>query len=156
MGRWKAIDAIKTSTARVIVLHASDMDLSPFVLEMAYLNITDRTWIAREAWITSALIAKLAYLPYFGGSIGFAKPRADIPGLKEFLCKTSILANIQMMSWPLSSGKLLLTVLVFHTTLIIEWIWLVKTTDYMPCLKNSVLEKRSWKILKTLIWMYHS
>ncbi|XP_069329162.1 vomeronasal type-2 receptor 1-like [Eulemur rufifrons] len=81
----KAVDAIKTSTARVIVLYASDIDLSPFVLEMVYHNITDRTWIASEAWITSALIAKPGYFPYFGGSIGFAIPRTDIPGLKEFL-----------------------------------------------------------------------
>lgn len=81
----KAIDAIKKSTARVIVLYASDIELVPFALEMVYHNITDRTWIASEAWITSALIAKPEYFPYFGGSIGFAIPRADIPGLKEFL-----------------------------------------------------------------------
>ncbi|XP_007941751.1 vomeronasal type-2 receptor 1-like [Orycteropus afer afer] len=81
----QAINAIKYSTARVIVLYASDIDLSPFVLEIVYHNITDRTWIATEAWITSALIAKPKYFPYFGGTIGFAIPRADIPGLKEFL-----------------------------------------------------------------------
>ncbi|XP_023443408.2 vomeronasal type-2 receptor 1-like [Dasypus novemcinctus] len=81
----KAVNAVKHSTARVIVLYASDIDLSPFVLEMVYHNITDRTWIASEAWITSALIAKPEYFPYFGGSLGFAISRADIPGLKEFL-----------------------------------------------------------------------
>ncbi|XP_008838864.1 vomeronasal type-2 receptor 1-like, partial [Nannospalax galili] len=81
----KAVDAVKTSTAKVIVLFSSDIDLSPFVLEMIHHNITDRTWIASEAWITSALIAKPEYFPYFGGSIGFAIPRTDIPGLKEFL-----------------------------------------------------------------------
>uniref|UniRef100_A0A8W4FHM2 Parathyroid cell calcium-sensing receptor n=1 Tax=Sus scrofa TaxID=9823 RepID=A0A8W4FHM2_PIG len=70
---------------KVIVLYASDIDLTPFVLDMVYHNITDRTWIASEAWITSALIAKPEYFPYFGGSIGFAIPRADIPGIKEFL-----------------------------------------------------------------------
>ncbi|XP_028750360.1 vomeronasal type-2 receptor 1 [Peromyscus leucopus] len=81
----KAVDAVKSSTARVVVLYTSDIDLSPFVLEMIHHNITDRTWIASEAWITSALIAKPEYFPYFGGSIGFAVPRAVIPGLKEFL-----------------------------------------------------------------------
>ncbi|KAM9604295.1 LOW QUALITY PROTEIN: vomeronasal type-2 receptor 1-like [Trichechus inunguis] len=81
----QAINAVKNSTARVIVLYASDIDLSPFVLEIVYQNIIDRTWIAGEAWITSALIAKPEYFPYFDGSIGFAIPRADIPGLKEFL-----------------------------------------------------------------------
>uniref|UniRef100_A0A8C5L7L1 Vomeronasal type-2 receptor 1-like n=1 Tax=Jaculus jaculus TaxID=51337 RepID=A0A8C5L7L1_JACJA len=81
----KAVNAIRSSTAKVIVLYASDLDLSPFVLEMVHHNITGRTWIASEAWITSALIARPEYFPYFGGSIGFAIPRADIPGLKEFL-----------------------------------------------------------------------
>ncbi|XP_048201982.1 vomeronasal type-2 receptor 1-like [Perognathus longimembris pacificus] len=81
----KAVNAIKDSSAKVIVLYASDLDLSPFVLEMVHHNITDRTWIASEAWITSALMAKPEYFPYFGGSIGFAVPRSDIPGLREFL-----------------------------------------------------------------------
>ncbi|XP_040611152.1 vomeronasal type-2 receptor 1 [Mesocricetus auratus] len=81
----KAVTAVKTSTARVVVLFTSDIDLSPFVLEMVHHNITDRTWIASEAWITSALIAKPEYFPYFGGTIGFAVPRAVIPGLKDFL-----------------------------------------------------------------------
>ncbi|XP_076788589.1 vomeronasal type-2 receptor 1-like isoform X2 [Arvicanthis niloticus] len=81
----KAVKAVKTSTAKVIVLFTTDIDLSPFVLEVIHHNITDRTWIASEAWITSALIAKPEYFPYFGGTIGFAIPRSVIPGLKEFL-----------------------------------------------------------------------
>uniref|UniRef100_A0A8D2B551 G-protein coupled receptors family 3 profile domain-containing protein n=1 Tax=Sciurus vulgaris TaxID=55149 RepID=A0A8D2B551_SCIVU len=81
----RAVEAVKSSTARVVVLYASDFDLEPFALEMVHHNITDRTWIASEAWITSALLAKPEYFPYFGGSIGFAVPRTDIPGLKEFL-----------------------------------------------------------------------
>uniref|UniRef100_A0A8C2LLW1 G-protein coupled receptors family 3 profile domain-containing protein n=1 Tax=Cricetulus griseus TaxID=10029 RepID=A0A8C2LLW1_CRIGR len=81
----KAVNAVMTPTARVIVLYTSDIDLSSFVLEMVHHNITDRTWIASEAWITSALIAKPEYFPYFGGTIGFAVPRTVIPGLKEFL-----------------------------------------------------------------------
>eukprot|EP00072_Mus_musculus_P003309 NP_001098084.1 vomeronasal 2, receptor 3 [Mus musculus] len=80
-----AIDAVKSSTAKVIVLYATDFDLSPFVLEVIHHNIAHRTWIATEAWITSALIAKPEYFPYFGGTIGFAIPRSVIPGLKEFL-----------------------------------------------------------------------
>ena len=80
-----AVDAMKNSTARVIVLYASDTHLSPFALEMVHHNIIGRTWIVSEAWIISALIARPEYFPYFGGSIGFAIPRADIPGLKGFL-----------------------------------------------------------------------
>ncbi|XP_007521142.2 vomeronasal type-2 receptor 1-like [Erinaceus europaeus] len=81
----KVIDTIKESTARVIVLYASDLDLGPLVMAIVHHNITGRTWIASESWITSAVLAKPEYFPYFGGTIGFAVPRADIPGLKEFL-----------------------------------------------------------------------
>ncbi|XP_027731591.1 vomeronasal type-2 receptor 1-like [Vombatus ursinus] len=80
-----AVETIKNSTAKVIVLYTSDIDLSPFVLEIKHNNITDRTWIASEAWITSSLIAKPEYFPFFKGTIGFAVPRANITGLKEFL-----------------------------------------------------------------------
>ncbi|XP_032754184.1 vomeronasal type-2 receptor 1-like [Rattus rattus] len=80
-----AVNEVKKSTAKVIVLYATDIHLSPFVLEVVHHNITDRTWIASEAWITSALIAKPEYFPYFGGTIGLAVPRSVIPGLKEFL-----------------------------------------------------------------------
>ena len=45
----KAIKAIKSSTAKVIVLFSTDIDLGPFVLEVIHHNITDRTWIASEA-----------------------------------------------------------------------------------------------------------
>ena len=45
----KAVDARKKSTAQVVMLYAFDIDLSPFVLEMVYHNISDRTWIASEA-----------------------------------------------------------------------------------------------------------
>ncbi|XP_060052931.1 vomeronasal type-2 receptor 1-like [Erinaceus europaeus] len=81
----KVIDTIEKSTARVIVLYASDLDLGPLVMAIVHHNITGRTWIASEAWITSAALAKPEYFPYFGGTIGFAVSRADIPGLKEFL-----------------------------------------------------------------------
>lgn len=81
----KAVDAIKNSTARVVLLYASDIDPSSFALEMVHHNVTDSIWIVSEAWITSALITRPEYFPYLGGIIGFTIPRADIPGLKEFL-----------------------------------------------------------------------
>lgn len=61
----KAVHDIKKSTAQIIMLCAFDIDLSPFTLEMVYHNITNRTRIASEAGITSALIAKPEYSPYF-------------------------------------------------------------------------------------------
>lgn len=151
----KAVDAIKNSTAR-LVLYASDIDLNPFALEMFHHNITDRTWIASEAWITSALITKPEYFPYFGGSIGFAIPRTDIPGLKEFLYDVH----------PSKDPNDVLTVEFWQTAFNCTWLNSTvpssidhrvnvtgKDDRFMPCLINSVLESRSWKILKIRIWM---
>lgn len=79
----KAVDARKKSTAQVVMLYAFDIDLSPFVLEMVYHNISDRTWIASEASLSPRPSLLSLNIPHiFCGSIGFAIPRADIPGLK--------------------------------------------------------------------------
>lgn len=44
------------STARIIVVFSSDVDLSPLVTELLRHNVTNRTWVASEAWVTSALV----------------------------------------------------------------------------------------------------
>lgn len=46
------------STAKIIVVFSSDVDLSPLVTELLRHNVTNRTWIASEAWVTSALVLK--------------------------------------------------------------------------------------------------
>lgn len=46
------------STAKIIVVFSSDVDLSPLVTELLRHNVTNRTWIASEAWVTSALLLK--------------------------------------------------------------------------------------------------
>uniref|UniRef100_A0A8D0HK83 G-protein coupled receptors family 3 profile domain-containing protein n=1 Tax=Sphenodon punctatus TaxID=8508 RepID=A0A8D0HK83_SPHPU len=79
------VKTIKNNTANVILVYASDIDVSPFMAEVAISNITGKTWIASEAWITSALITKPEYFSFLGGTIGFAVHRGDIPGLKDFL-----------------------------------------------------------------------
>ncbi|CAM4611419.1 unnamed protein product, partial [Caretta caretta] len=65
------VEAIKKSTANIIVVCSSDIDLSPLMDEIAHSNITGKTWIASEAWVTSALIAKPEYFSFLGGTIGF-------------------------------------------------------------------------------------
>ncbi|EMP28964.1 Vomeronasal type-2 receptor 1 [Chelonia mydas] len=70
--------------ANIIVVCSSDIDLSPLMDEIAHSNITGKTWIASEAWVTSALIAKPKYFSFLGGTIGFGVRRGEIPGLKDF------------------------------------------------------------------------
>lgn len=44
------------ATSKIIVVFSSDVDFSPLILELLRHNVTNRTWIASEAWVTSALI----------------------------------------------------------------------------------------------------
>ncbi|RVE64562.1 hypothetical protein OJAV_G00127160 [Oryzias javanicus] len=50
------VQTVVESTAKIIVVFSSDVDLSPLISELLRHNVTNRTWIASEAWITSALI----------------------------------------------------------------------------------------------------
>ncbi|KAG1944622.1 vomeronasal type-2 receptor 1 [Pimephales promelas] len=78
------------STAKIIVVFSSDVDLKPLLDELLRNNITNRTWIASEAWVTSAAISRHPdILPVLGGTIGFAVKQAEIPGLKEHLLGVS-------------------------------------------------------------------
>ncbi|XP_036436941.1 extracellular calcium-sensing receptor [Colossoma macropomum] len=78
-------DRIENSTAKVIVVFASGPDVEPLVKEMVRRNVTDRVWLASEAWAISSLVAKPEYLDVMGGTIGFALRAGQIPGFKEFL-----------------------------------------------------------------------
>lgn len=52
----RIVETVVESTAKIIVVFSSDVDLSPLILELLRHNVTNRTWIASEAWVTSALI----------------------------------------------------------------------------------------------------
>lgn len=52
----RIVQTVVEATAKIIVVFSSDVDLSPLILELVRHNVTNRTWIASEAWITSALI----------------------------------------------------------------------------------------------------
>ncbi|KAM3932363.1 vomeronasal type-2 receptor 1-like [Leptodactylus fuscus] len=79
------VKTINGSSANVIVIFSSDIDLSPLMEALAESNITGKTYIASEAWTTSALIAKPQYFPFLGGTIGFAIRKAELPGFEDFL-----------------------------------------------------------------------
>lgn len=81
----RIVETVQESTAKIIVVFSSEVDLSPLVEELLRYNITNRTWIASEAWVTSALIAQPGALSLLGGALGFGIRRAHIPGLRERL-----------------------------------------------------------------------
>lgn len=55
----RIVETVVESTAKIIVVFSSDVDLSPLIDELLRNNVTNRTWIASEAWVTSALINQL-------------------------------------------------------------------------------------------------
>ncbi|XP_067897569.1 vomeronasal type-2 receptor 1 [Heterodontus francisci] len=95
----RIVDTIEQSTAKIIAVFSADIDLSSLIEEVMQRNISDRTWIASEAWINSALIAKPEYSSLLGGTIGFAIQRADIHGLRNHLIQLD----------PRNSGEKLIT-----------------------------------------------
>lgn len=54
----RIVQTVVESSARIIVVFSSDVDLSPLVSLLLQHNVTNRTWIASEAWVTSALVLK--------------------------------------------------------------------------------------------------
>uniref|UniRef100_A0A8D2LNM7 G-protein coupled receptors family 3 profile domain-containing protein n=1 Tax=Varanus komodoensis TaxID=61221 RepID=A0A8D2LNM7_VARKO len=73
------VKVVKETNATVIVVYSSDIDFHPLVEELMISNVTGKTWIASEAWVTSALIAKPEYFSLLGGAIGFGIKRGEIP-----------------------------------------------------------------------------
>ncbi|XP_066566540.1 extracellular calcium-sensing receptor-like [Amia ocellicauda] len=81
----KIVQTIKQSTARVIVVFSREAYFIPLAREIARQDIQDRQWIASESWTTSSVIFTAETFSSFGGTIGIAVRRGEIPGLKEFL-----------------------------------------------------------------------
>ncbi|XP_039610991.1 extracellular calcium-sensing receptor-like [Polypterus senegalus] len=79
------INTIKQSTAKVIIIFSPGVDVNVLVKEAVRQNITGRQWIASEGWSTSTVLLSKENFRSFGGTIGIAIHRGNIPGLKEFL-----------------------------------------------------------------------
>ncbi|XP_070987201.1 extracellular calcium-sensing receptor-like [Oncorhynchus clarkii lewisi] len=81
-------DTIRGSTARVVVAFVGFAGHSGALMEeVVRQNITDKQWIASEAWVTFSTIAAPKNLPSLAGTIGFALKKAEIPGLGPFLTR---------------------------------------------------------------------
>ncbi|XP_077327760.1 extracellular calcium-sensing receptor-like [Lithobates pipiens] len=81
------VNVIKESLAMVVVVFSKDVDFAPISLEMIRQNVTQRVFVASEAWATSALFSVGTLAQFVSGTIGLALPSGTIMGLKEFLNK---------------------------------------------------------------------
>ncbi|XP_043916232.1 vomeronasal type-2 receptor 1-like [Protopterus annectens] len=79
------INIIQNSLAHVIVVIYSDNYLSTVIEEISQKDISGKIWIATDGWSTSLSLAKPKFWGILGGTLGFAVPRGDIHGFKDFL-----------------------------------------------------------------------
>ncbi|XP_069816289.1 extracellular calcium-sensing receptor-like [Dendropsophus ebraccatus] len=78
---------VKDSTATVVVIFSTEIDLSFVLNEMLKQNVTGKVLIASEAWATSSFLSVGKYSRLLLGTIGFALHSGSMPGLVDFLNK---------------------------------------------------------------------
>ncbi|XP_074496914.1 extracellular calcium-sensing receptor-like [Sebastes fasciatus] len=82
----RAALTIQASTARVILIFCWYTDVRTLFLELAKRNVTDRQFLASEAWSTSGdLLQDLAISKVASGVLGVAIRSATIPGFQNYL-----------------------------------------------------------------------
>ncbi|KAM3616857.1 uncharacterized protein V6R79_024911 [Siganus canaliculatus] len=76
---------LQSSTAKVVVVFATEGQLLDLLLELAQRNVTGIQWVASEAWVTASLLTAPHFHPLLEGTLGLSFPGVRIPGLEEFL-----------------------------------------------------------------------
>ncbi|XP_034557480.1 extracellular calcium-sensing receptor-like [Notolabrus celidotus] len=82
----RAALTIEASTARVILIFCWYTEVKKLLLELARINVTDRQFLASEAWSTSDdLLQDLTISKVASGVLGVAIRSTAIPGFEHFL-----------------------------------------------------------------------
>ncbi|XP_044059701.1 extracellular calcium-sensing receptor [Siniperca chuatsi] len=82
----RAALTIQASTARVIVIFTWYTDVRELFLQLDKINVTDRQFLASEAWSTSGdLLQNLATFKVASGVLGVAIRSSTIPGFENYL-----------------------------------------------------------------------
>ncbi|XP_076592097.1 extracellular calcium-sensing receptor-like [Chaetodon auriga] len=84
----RIVDAMKKSTARVVIVFAHESHMINLMEEVVRQNVTGLQWMASEAWTAATVLQTPHLMPYLGGTLGIAIRRGEIPGLREFLLQT--------------------------------------------------------------------
>lgn len=79
------VDALEASTARVVVVFATEGELLELLSEVARRNLTGLQWVASEAWVTAKILTAPEFQHVLAGTLGFSFRGANISGLAEFL-----------------------------------------------------------------------
>ncbi|KAM3617037.1 uncharacterized protein V6R79_001525 [Siganus canaliculatus] len=82
---FKQIKELMIST---IIVYAPDYTAEALVLSAIELNISDKVWIAGDAWSLSERLPKKKGIRSIGTVLGVAEPVVPIPGLSDFIHTT--------------------------------------------------------------------
>ncbi|XP_047248254.1 extracellular calcium-sensing receptor-like [Girardinichthys multiradiatus] len=82
----RVADAIRRSTAMVVVAFIASGDMRVLLEELALDPPPPRQWIGSESWVTDTFMVRYSFC---AGAIGVAIPQAVIPGLRDFLLDLS-------------------------------------------------------------------
>ncbi|XP_031754162.1 extracellular calcium-sensing receptor [Xenopus tropicalis] len=75
---------IKESTAKVVVVVASDSDFVVVLEELLRQNVSGHIWVASEAWATSDLLSEERFKGILLGTIGFAIFHGKMPKFSKY------------------------------------------------------------------------
>ncbi|XP_053575478.1 extracellular calcium-sensing receptor-like [Bombina bombina] len=79
------VKVIKDSSATVHIAFSTDIYLIPLIEEMLNQNVTDKIFVASEAWAISNVLSVDKYSLVLSGTIGFAFYSSKIQGFQEFI-----------------------------------------------------------------------
>uniref|UniRef100_A0A8C5PEQ1 G-protein coupled receptors family 3 profile domain-containing protein n=1 Tax=Leptobrachium leishanense TaxID=445787 RepID=A0A8C5PEQ1_9ANUR len=74
------VKTIKTSTAKVVIVYGTSLDLVPILNEMAKQNVTGKVLVANAGWSTSTVVSSEKFSALLSGTIGLAIQSGTIPG----------------------------------------------------------------------------
>ncbi|KAE8295149.1 Extracellular calcium-sensing receptor [Larimichthys crocea] len=81
----RIVGVMKKSTARVVIVFASENHVVNLMEEVVRQNVTGLQWIASEAWIAATIFQTSRLIPHLAGTLGIAIRRGELPGLRDFL-----------------------------------------------------------------------
>ncbi|XP_078524830.1 extracellular calcium-sensing receptor-like [Lissotriton helveticus] len=77
------VQVIQSSTTNVIVMFGLDSRIMPLLDELVKQNVTEKVFIASEAWSTSSLLSVEKYQDILSGTIGFTIYSSEMAGFVE-------------------------------------------------------------------------
>uniref|UniRef100_A0A668S271 G-protein coupled receptors family 3 profile domain-containing protein n=1 Tax=Oreochromis aureus TaxID=47969 RepID=A0A668S271_OREAU len=76
---------IEAQQINVIIVFAPENSVEPLIESAVLLNVTNKVWIAGDAWALNKKLPKMKGIKNIGTVLGVAEPVVTIPGFSDFL-----------------------------------------------------------------------